>query len=169
MSCRCASDGNIDYYARPGMCIIELPPPSRLHPAPSINIPKFCRTHFILLIYPRERTTRIWRVNVRSPRTRYTARGETRAVIVVLVVVLKPSRLSLSMTAPRRKFAFRPDRQPLRCLADSAWISGRKYWTIQRDAREEGDSEISPRILAATCAKLREIIHVHLEILDNWQ
>lgn len=45
VSCRCASDGNIDYYARPGMCIIELPP--------AINIPKFCRAHFILLIYPR--------------------------------------------------------------------------------------------------------------------
>lgn len=47
VSCRCASDGNIDYYARPGMCIIELPP--------AINIPKFCRAHFILLIYPRAR------------------------------------------------------------------------------------------------------------------
>lgn len=50
VSCRCASDGNIDYYARPGMCIIELPP--------AINIPKFCRAHFILLIYPRRARAR---------------------------------------------------------------------------------------------------------------
>lgn len=52
VSCRCASDGNIDYYARPGMCIIELPP--------AINIPKFCRAHFILLIYPCVSGPRVW-------------------------------------------------------------------------------------------------------------
>lgn len=61
VSCRCASDGNIDYYARPGMCIIELPP--------AINIPKFCRAHFILLIYPRgvRASARATRLHVSVP------------------------------------------------------------------------------------------------------
>lgn len=95
VSCRCASDGNIDYYARPGMCIIELPP--------AINIPKFCRAHFILLIYPRRASARATRLHVsvrrdNTPRCNVSSRCRSRS--------LKRAR-SLSMTAPANgKFVY---------------------------------------------------------------
>lgn len=72
VSCRCASDGNIDYYARPGMCIIELPP--------AINIPKFCRAHFILLIYPRVSGPRAFERAMTTPWLQRESRCRSRSL-----------------------------------------------------------------------------------------
>lgn len=89
VSCRYASDGNIDYYARPGMCIIELPP---RHKYTEI-LPDAFHTFDLS-----PRVSGATRVCTRTSRDNTAVQRELS--LIVILVVLKP-RPCLSMTAPR--------------------------------------------------------------------